>query len=221
MNILAIAPHPDDDVIGCGGTLCHLAASGHHVTVLYLTSGDAGDAIVEPMILSRIRETEARNASAILGIHECEFLHLPDGNIQDDEPTIILLTNTIRRHKPDMIFIPHATDGHKDHQTTYRLLMESIYRSGARAHQSISGTPWRIPTVLTYEVWTPLPTVSYAEDITDVIGKKMDAIKAHASQLKNVAYDQAMIGLHQYRAATQGVGQYAECFFIVRIDKIW
>jgi LmbE family N-acetylglucosaminyl deacetylase len=221
MNILVIAPHPDDDVIGCGGTLSHLAASGQQITILYLTSGDAGDATVEKKILSDIRESEAEKACAILGISSYEFLHFPDGNIQENEETLTIITEKIRQYQPGVLFIPHENDGHRDHRISYTLTMEAVWRAAANSHQHTTGAMWKVPTILAYEVWTPMTTISYTEDISDVIEKKTHAINAHSSQLKNVRYDRAMIGLHEYRAATTRTGQYAECFYAVRIGKIW
>ncbi|MGB4018385.1 MAG: PIG-L family deacetylase, partial [Syntrophomonadaceae bacterium] len=67
-RILVLAPHPDDDIIGCGGSIANLTAQGHEVVILYLTSGESGSLEMDPAQLARTREEEARRAGQLLGV---------------------------------------------------------------------------------------------------------------------------------------------------------
>jgi len=76
MNILVIAPHPDDETIGCGGALCLHAAKGDRVVVVFLTSGELGLKELAPAKAWQVRESEAQAAAKHLGITRLEFLRL-------------------------------------------------------------------------------------------------------------------------------------------------
>jgi LmbE family N-acetylglucosaminyl deacetylase len=79
MNILVIAPHPDDETIGCGGTLCLHAYNGDRVTAVFLTSGELGLKKLRREQAWKIREHEARRAAKILGLADLFFCVSPTG----------------------------------------------------------------------------------------------------------------------------------------------
>lgn len=218
MNILVIAPHPDDDVIGCGGSIILHTKKGDTVSIIYLTSGESGDAKIPKSDLMTIRETEATDAAKSLGVSDTMFLHKQDGWVTLTPSVLQQMTEIIRSKKPNIVYIPHKHDGHRDHWASYDICVETIYRAGAHAFQEYSGTPWTVATILAYEVWTPLSTYSLAVDISDVMEQKIEALKKHSSQLKNVAYDDAVRGLNRYRGALSGKGTYAECFEVIKME---
>src|SRR5438552_7167944 len=78
MNVLVVAPHPDDESIGCGGTICLHATRGDRVAAVFLTSGELGLKELAPEEAWRIRESEAQRAAEILGIAALTFLRCPD-----------------------------------------------------------------------------------------------------------------------------------------------
>ena len=82
-RILVLAPHPDDDIIGCGGSIARVTAQGHEVIILYFTSGESGSLEVDPPQLARSREDEARLAGHLLGVREFLFWRQPDGFLQE------------------------------------------------------------------------------------------------------------------------------------------
>ena len=83
MNILVIAPHPDDETIGCAGTLCRHVAAGDRVAVVFLTSGELGLKHLPARKAWKIREAEARAAARLLGIARLDFFRLPDWTVGD------------------------------------------------------------------------------------------------------------------------------------------
>jgi len=149
MNVLVIAPHPDDEVIGCGGTLCLHAASGDRVTVVFLTSGELGLKDRPPKKAWQIRESEARAAGRILGVARLEFFHLPDWTAGDHvERGARLLSPILQAECPEMIYLPHPRDWHPDHQaalplvrTAWRDLRLSLRRAFQEGGRRFSLTP--------------------------------------------------------------------------------
>jgi LmbE family N-acetylglucosaminyl deacetylase len=90
-KILVFAPHPDDDIIGCGGSMAKHISQGNRVQVVYLTSGEAGSHKYSKAELAVIREGEARQATASLGIKDVNFLGMPDGFISYTRENLLTL----------------------------------------------------------------------------------------------------------------------------------
>ena len=202
MNVLVIAPHPDDEVIGCGGAVCLHAKRGERVAVVFLTSGELGLKKLPREKAWATREAEARKAAKILGIASLTFLRLPDWCMGDDIPrAAAALAPVLRIEMPGLVYLPHPNDCHPDHQATLPVLRAALKVGGLRA-----------PTLHTYEVWTPLAMFDEVQDITAVMLRKLRALRAHRSQLGEFDYVQAMRGLNQYRGALAAKSRYAEVF---------
>lgn len=202
MNVLVIAPHPDDEVIGCGGSLWLHAEHGDRVAALFLSSGELGLKKLPREKAWATREGEARKAAKILGITSLTFLRLQDWCMGDDIPAAsAALAPVLQAEKPELIYLPHPNEGHPDHQASLPILRAALKSSGLRA-----------PTLRAYEVWTPLATFDEVRDITAVMRRKLRALRAHRSQLGEFDYGQAVRGLNQYRGALAAKSRYAEVF---------
>jgi LmbE family N-acetylglucosaminyl deacetylase len=202
MNILVIAPHPDDETIGCGGSLLLHSAAGDRVAAVWLTSGELGLKRLDATKARQIREREARRAGALLGLAELIFLGYPDWAVAQHQEAIQQdLVSILKRIAPDTIYLPHPLDDHPDHQPVSHLVKSAIQK-GALAKPELRG----------YEVWSPLPRVDYTVDITQVMIRKVRALRAHRSQLQEFHYVRAMRGLNQFRGALAGKCPYAEVF---------
>lgn len=213
-KILVLAPHPDDDIIGCGGSIAKWAAQGKEIVIGYLTSGDAGSLEIEPEQLSRIREDEARRAGRLLGVKEFIFWRQPDGFLEDSPEIISPLVRLIRARQFTTLLLPHAQEAHHDHAAAFRIGWEACRRSRGPWYQNCGPVPWKVGLILGYEVWTPLQDVNHAEDITATIDLKMEALQQHRSQIEIIPYDEAARGLNRFRGITSGMGEYAEAFHI-------
>jgi N-acetylglucosamine malate deacetylase 1 len=220
MNILVFAPHPDDDLIGCGGSIANHINNGSEVSVVYMTSGEAGSLKYTKTELAKIREAEARDAAKKIGITNTIFLNNQDGYLDYNQANLAGLIEIIREHKPDIVYLPHENDSHMDHKTTYKLVTESVNRAAGPWFQECKGTPWVTGTVLCYEVWTPLQVIGYTENITDTIDSKIEALSLHKSQLADINYSEAVKSLDRYRGIMTGKGTYCECFQVLKINKI-
>jgi len=218
MNVVVFAPHPDDDILGCGGSLALLTRAGHDVAVVYVTSGEAGGPPGAEADLGLRREGEARAAARVLGVGQTIFLRKPDGYVTCDRESLKETTTLIRRLRPDRIYIPHRNDAHRDHRATSELVLEAAGRAAGPWFPDCPGEPWRVGTILAYEVWTPLARIACVEDISPALDLKRRAMAEHASQLANLAYDEAFCGLNRYRGVMTGRGRYCECFDIETTD---
>lgn len=202
MNIVVLAPHPDDEAIGCGGSILLHAAAGDRVTVVFLTSGELGLDHLPIADAWEIREREAKVATEILGVARIEFLRLPDWYVGDAVAKGgELLRPIIRDEKPDIIYLPHPEEWHPDHRAALPVLRAAL-----------SSWESAIPELRGYEVWTPLPDYNEVADITAVMRQKLCAVRTYESQLASFAYDRAVRGLNQYRGALAGKCRYAEVF---------
>jgi len=222
-RVLVFAPHPDDDIIGCGGSIAKHIQQGREVTVVYMTSGESGSTTCPKIELAKIRTEEAVQAAKILGLGEQDlvFLGKPDGYLLYSKDNIIELITLIRDKRPNLVYMPHQNDLHKDHVVTHELAAEACRRSGGPWFQECTGQPWNVENILGYEVWTPLQELSYIEDISDYMEIKLEALNQHESQLRDIQYEEGIKGLNQYRGIMTGKGNYCECFQVMRISRIF
>jgi LmbE family N-acetylglucosaminyl deacetylase len=219
-NIMVFAAHPDDDLIGCGGSIVKHVSNKNNVTVVYMTSGDAGSLKYGKKELAKIREEEARNAANVTGAKNLVFLRNPDGYLEYNKENLIILINLIRKDKPDIVYVHHSSDWHKDHRVANELVIESINRAAGPWFQECKGKPWYVGTILGYEVYSAMSMPEYVEDITQYNDKKINALRQHKSQIENLPYDEWVNGLARFRGAMTGKGKYCEVFEVIRVDKI-
>jgi LmbE family N-acetylglucosaminyl deacetylase len=202
MNILVIAPHPDDEAIGCGGTILLHKERSDNVAVVFLTSGELGLKNLPKEEVWSIREGEAEEASGILGIDSIDFLRQPDWFLGDNIAQAAgALQPVIVREKPDRIYLPHPREWHPDHAASLPISLQATALSGQR-----------MPELFGYEIWTPLGEYDHVEDTGNVIDRKLDAVRCYRSQLQGFRYDRAVLGLNQYRGALAARCDYAEVF---------
>ena len=204
-RVLVISPHPDDESIGCGGTLRRHVIDGDVVHVIFLTSGEKGGHGFSIDETRRIREEEAAVAAAILGITMFEFWRQPDGKLCATPQMVEKLRMTIREWNPDILYVTHDGEMHPDHRAAAQMV-----RSALKGSHS----PEVLPIVRMYEVWTPLQKMDEIIDISPYIETKSAAIQAHRSQCKELRFDEAFLGLSRYRGELHSWpgGDYAEVF---------
>ncbi len=217
MNVLVIAPHPDDEVLGCGGTIAKYAANGDEVYVCVVTKGR--EPLFSPEAVERVRE-ECRKADAYLGVREVIFLDFPAAMLEEI-PRYKLndaLVKVIQRIKPEIVYIPHQGDMQLDHKLTsdacmvairpkYEHVVKKIY-----AYETLSETGWNIPN--TSNEFNP----NAYNDISDYLDKKIRAMQLYASQLfdfPNARSVKAIEALAEYRGAVMGLNA-AEVFAVIR-----
>ena len=179
-RVLMFAPHADDDVIGCGGTLAQHAAQGDPVRVVVVYDGRRGDSIQahDPEDYVALRRAEALRAGAHLGLSDYEFWDYPEGH--EPGPAELSaaaerVSQLIQSLRPDVIYAPWVGEQHIDHHVLGRVVRLGVARAGFQGR------------VLGYEVWTPLvPTLIV--NISAYFEAKQAALGEHASQHAEIAH---------------------------------
>jgi len=220
-RVTVFAAHPDDDLIGCGGSLAKHVKMGNHVSICYMTSGEAGSVEHSKEELAKIREDEAKKAAEIIGLKDLTFLKNRDGYLEHSEAILKQLVELIRKKQPHVVYVHHQLDAHEDHKVTFQVVREAIGRARAPLFQEYSGPLWSVETALAYEVWTPMSEFNYVEDISEVISIKIAALKKHESQIRTIRYDEAAEALARYRGAVTGKGKYCEVFAVIKVTNLF
>jgi LmbE family N-acetylglucosaminyl deacetylase len=172
-RILIVAPHMDDEAIGCGGMIRLRASQGCRVACLYLTDGSRGHTGDDRDAYCQRRMEETWQAAKLLGMTALYFLHEPDGALRYHEELEQHLMAVLEREKPDEVFIPEPFDPHPDHQQAFRIFSE-LYPRLARK-------PARI---YRYQIQSPLclEDITTVLDISDVCVVKKQAWQVYRSQ---------------------------------------
>ena len=226
MKVLVVVAHPDDEVLGCGGTIAKHSSKGDTVKSIIVAEG----------ITSRdnIRKTDLRKkeleklklhslkAAKILGIKSTNFLDLPDNRL--DSLHLIDITKKIEQHvikfKPDIIYTHHYGDLNIDHRTVHNAVITAC-RPFSSSHfikkiltfENPSSTEWQSLSFNSY--FKP----NYFENIETHINKKIKAMKEYKTELKKWPHTRSLEFLNilaKFRGAISGL-KYAEAFFAERI----
>lgn len=200
---VVFAPHPDDEVLGCGGTIRRLRALGTAVEIVFLTDGrHSHRGGLDREALARTRENEARAAAALLHV-EAERLHfLGFEDLQLEaaaEPARRRVAAWLATRAPAQVFLPFAHDGHPDHRAAHQIVRAALRDAGhapALLEYSVHlwwRWPWcaRAPEGERYGVGAALrgllASLRAARDLTRVVrvdaAAKRAALAAHASQV--------------------------------------
>ena len=212
---LVLAPHPDDESIGCGGTLGLIREQGGTFDIAFLTDGAAGgNADLSGKRLVDARKAEAEQATKVLGVNKIFFLDQPDSKLHfDTDETASRVSKIIGEANYDIIFCPWPYDGHSDHEAAFRILFESL-----KLTPRFKGQVWL------YEVWNPLIPNRFV-DISDFYSQKRKAIECYESQIAGTNYLDAFSSLARYRSLMVPGAQYVEAFlegdrkFILSLGK--
>jgi len=212
-RLLVLAPHPDDEVIGCGGVVAQHLNGGSSVRVVVTTDG--GQAGVPAT-----REEESRKALALLTpVHSAQctvhFLAYPDRELAAHRDELSQrLESILREYRPDLILVASPIEFHPDHLALATAFCELIQRDETLFADLATAE------VAFYEVGQPLRPNAIV-DITAVAEKKYAAIAAHESQLAFRDYVAYARGLNAYRAMTMPAEvRFAEAYFVVNLPEL-
>ncbi len=204
-RLLVLAPHPDDEVIGCGGLVAQHLRERRAVRIIVATDGaEAGDAAT--------REQESRRGVAILGETDVQFLRFADRALGDD--AIPRIREQLLDFRPDLILVPSLSEIHPDHLALTRAFLAAIQRD------TTLFADLAVAQVAFYEVSQPLRPNAIV-DISDVAELKYAAIAEHTSQLAVRDYVSYARGLNAYRAMTMPPEtKFAEAYFVVDVPSL-
>jgi LmbE family N-acetylglucosaminyl deacetylase len=192
-RVLVLAPHQDDETLGCGGILALHRAQGDPARVVFLTDGAAGDpaGLYPAAEYVGIRRAEAHRACATLGVSDLEFWTLPDGKLPTVPDLDERVAAAVHRFRPDVLYHPSSDEVHPDHWAA-GVAVEALHAAG------------RLPCpAYAYEVWAVVrPT--HLVDIAPVLDVKVRAMGEYPSQLRYHDYRPKILGLNAYRALLLG-----------------
>jgi len=218
-----VAAHPDDEVLGCGGTISRLANEGHQVHILLLADGESSRGTSERSIKSKQlseRKSAAKRACKILNCTSVDLLSLPDNRLDRFERLDIIkkIEEFIEHYRPNMVFTHHIGDVNIDHRIVHDAVIAACRsRPGHPVRELLffevlSSTEWRPPS--SGCVFHPNVFV----DISSTISRKLDALRAYESELRDFPHPrsiEAVEALARWRGATVGVNA-AEAFILGR-----
>ena len=177
LDLLAIAPHPDDVELTCGGTMLRMAQAGYRTGILDLTAGEMGTRGTPE---TRLRE--AARAAKILGAKVRRNLGLPDAHLRVCDEYKTAIAEVIREWEPHTVILPYWEGRHPDHYTAANLGFEACFVAGLRNYP-LSGEAFR-PFKIIYAAAYADVRPTFAVDITKQYQRRRRAILAYASQFR-------------------------------------
>lgn len=190
-RFLVIAPHPDDDVIGCAGTMLKALSMGKSVRVLFLS-----------LSVLDAPSREARKGEVLSSL---KVVGVDDYAINEEEypatvkKVVDLIAPELDRWKPDCVFVPSPLENQDHHLMTFQGYVQALRSSKCDAATAL------------YEVWG-MVIPNMVVDITSQVDRKWESIAAHASQVQVVDYVRLAKALNEYRAISSNMKGYAEAF---------
>ncbi len=217
---LVFAPHPDDEVIGCGGAIIRHVQNNDPVHVIIVTDGSLGDPDLVGQIKTcpdqgrqdnthagadqeicaeygqdiieyiEARKEESRKAGIVLGYGTPLFLEIGDRTLEYGEKYVNLALKQIKNFSPCIVYAPSIYEMHPDHRALAMIVLEAVRRSESN------------PELIMYEVGRPIPGPDLLLDITDIVDIKLEAIKCFKTQLKVNPFDEYSLSLNRFRSYT-------------------
>lgn len=217
MNILIVAPHPDDEVLGCGGIIKKYSLGGNNVYVLVVTRGTPR--LYKDSSITNVRN-EALKAHQILGVKETVFLefHAPELDLASLSEIAQAIHKEILRLDIQKLYLPHRGDIHNDHTVVFKsglVAARPVHNNPVKAiycYETLSETEWAAP--FGSDVFIPTNFV----DISDHMEFKLQAMECFQSQIRDFPSTRSVEtieSLAKFRGATVGFHR-AEAFLTIR-----
>jgi bacillithiol biosynthesis deacetylase BshB1 len=177
LDVLAIAAHPDDVELTCGGTLLKMAQRGYKTGILDLTAGEMGTRGTPA-----IRAAEAAKAAKLLGVKWRGNLGVPDSDVQPSRQHKLRLAGMLRELRPKTVILPYWEARHPDHYHASTLGYEACFLAGLK-QLAIAGEPYR-PFKILYTTAFAEVRPTFVVDITAQYATRRKAILAYGSQFR-------------------------------------
>lgn len=220
-KVLVLAPHADDEVLGCGGSIAKHGKNGDYVSVCVLTNASVGaPEIFSVKQIDSVRD-EAREAHKILGVNETHFMDLPAPQLEQYPQYKIaqLISTLIQQIGAELLYIPHRGDLHMDHGAIYNAALVAARPLTGQtvkkilAYETLSETDWGHPTP--DAAFIPAIFSTFSRNEMDL---KLSAMSCFESQLKPPPHSRsldALESLAKLRGATVS-HHFAEAFMLIR-----
>lgn len=204
---IVFAPHPDDEVFGCGGAIMRHVSSGDPVRVVIISDGAYGSP-ADSEEYARTRQRESTEAGAILGYGTPEFWNLPDRGLEYGEQLTQRILAAIEGCAAELVYAPSWWEIHPDHRVTALAVTEAVRRCARSIRLAM------------YEVGVPLQPNALL-DITDLAGRKASAVACFSSQLAQQDYGEQIAALNRFRTYTlPRAVQAAEAYLVLSAEEL-
>ena len=221
-SILILAAHPDDEVLGCGGTIAKFADEGAFVHVAFLADGvfaRAGEQTAQQLELTS-RRAAAKKACEILAVKSVSFGDFPD-NLMDTIPLLHIIRaveEIISKYQPEVVFTHHAGDVNIDHRRLHEAVVTACRPQYGHPVKTL--LCFEVPSSTEYQLPGSAPafTPNWFVDISATLLRKQAALEAYADELRAWPHPRSRQGvqhLAHWRGATVGVDA-AEAFILGR-----
>ncbi len=184
-RVLVLAPHPDDECIGCGGLLVRLVQTGVPLRVVLVTDGSGAGGL--PAGAGLVRQDEFRASLRRMGVSDHALLNFPDGGLTPTAPLFDAIDTEVSHFQPNWLLTPSTSDAHRDHRCVAQAARRAALNNAC------------VETLLEFETWGALPA-THVLDITEQLNTKMQALAEHRTALAQMDYASATEGLARYRA---------------------
>jgi len=221
--VAVIAAHPDDEVLGCGGTIARMARDGRPVHILLIADGVSSRGVpdhlrAEPELV--VRNKAAERACKILGCLSVQLLGLPDNRLDslDLLDVVKAIEDFLQKHKPSTVFTHHAGDVNIDHRVVHDAVIAACrplpehFVNELLFFEVPSSTEWRPPG--SGQVFDP----SWFFDVADVLDVKLKALEAYRDEMRAFPHPRSFVAveaLARWRGASAGF-EAAEAFILGR-----
>jgi LmbE family N-acetylglucosaminyl deacetylase len=209
--MLVIAAHPDDEVLGCGGTIALHARAGHEVTVVIVADGRPADGEA-----AAAQHSYTRPALERLGVRDIRFLGFPDQQLDTFPLTALIdpLLQIVRSLRPEIVYCQYGGDVNQDHTAVFRAALVATRPTEASieavyAFDTASSTEWAYPRSFVPDTWI---------DISATLELKLEAMACYESEVQDYPYPRSLEAL-RHRAQAYGHQcclEAAEVFMTVR-----
>jgi len=207
-HALVFAPHPDDEVFGCGGAIMRHVEQEIPVTVIIVTDGAFGLDAEESSTYIFQRQQESIAAAEILGYGTPQFWKYSDRQVTYSEKFVQEILKTIQDSKANLIYAPSVFEMHPDHRAIGMAVVEAVRRIGKDTHIAL------------YEIGIPMRP-NRLLDITDLIERKAAAMSCFTSQNTRQRYDLHIAALNRYRSYTLPASvTAAEAYILLSAEEL-
>jgi N-acetylglucosamine malate deacetylase 1 len=220
-TILVVAAHPDDDILGCGGSIASHVENGDKVFILFMSNGVDSRKDIQNHDFEK-RKSAAISSSKVLGAQTPIFFDFPDNRMDSVDLLDIVqpLEKLIEKIKPEVVYTHHIGDLNIDHQITHKAVVTACRPQPGFcvkeifAFEVLSSTEWQTSEYLPF-----IPNVYF--DISNQIEKKCKALKFYDNEMRQSPHSRSIdntIRLNALRGNSVGV-DYAEAFILIRSLK--
>lgn len=203
-KILVVAPHQDDEIIGCGGFICYAIDKKWTVEVIHVFAGTSGVLGVDsPKQCSKIRQAEAELSAKIGHYKLLDNLGFIDRDRTTDAHIQQALIKTFRDRNPHVILLPHIDESDLEHRVASLMGREASWLSRMRINTELGKPVNHEIKVLYYEIWRPIIHPFLFLNIDRYVETKKNMLKSFKSQVASSSWVQGSLGLGAYRGTTQ------------------